>query len=173
MPERRPVPRPRPGKRAPFEALFTYRMGVLVKLADRATARVYQERTGLTLSEARAITIIAAKQPIGVQSLAGYGSLDKSQASRVAHSLSERGLVRKASHPSDGRATALSLTAAGRRTSRVLEEIGRARNREILAPLAAAERRQLAALMDRLIAALAGAPGAPDMPDDPDPHRMD
>lgn len=162
-----PVRRAARPARAPFEDLFTYRLSVLVKLADRAMARACLDRTGLTLSEARAITIIAAKQPIGVQSLAGYGSLDKSQASRVAHSLSERGLVRKASHPSDGRATALSLTAAGRRASRVLAGIGRARNGEILAPLAAAERRQIAALMDRLIAALAAAP------DDDDTDRMD
>ncbi len=140
------------GVDAVFTDFFTYRLSVLTKLTDADTARLYGKRIGLNLSEARALTIIATLQPIGVQRLADYGSLDKSQASRVAKSLLAKGLVAKSDNSEDGRATAISLTPAGRRIARKAMKVAMARNAEILAPLNDAEHATLISLLDRLVA---------------------
>jgi DNA-binding MarR family transcriptional regulator len=139
------------GKRH-FSDAFTYRLSVLVKLTDRATARAYFDKSGLSLSEARAMNIIGDEQPIGVQRLAGFGSLDKSQASRVADTLTARGLIEKVSDPKDGRATALSLTPRGRKVREALMQVARSRNEQILKPLTSSERRRLLKVMDSLVA---------------------
>lgn len=135
-----------------FEDLFTYKLSVLVKHADRLTAERYRDAAGLTLSEARAVTILAGKQPLQVQQLARYGSLDKSQASRVAVSLQRRGLVERSDSTDDRRAWDLRLTPAGERVHASLIALARARNAQLLAPLTAAQRRTLIGLVDRLVA---------------------
>lgn len=138
-----------------FDQLFTYKLSLLVKLTDRETAAVYRKQTGLALSEARAITIIGREQPLRVQRLADFGSLDKSQASRVAVSLTRRGLVHKADDPGDRRTSALSLTPAGERVFRKLVALAVDRNRSILQVLEPRQRSELMRLLDTVLAGVA------------------
>lgn len=139
-----------------FTDFFTYRLSFLTKRIDMKTARMYQELTGLNLAEARAVSIIAALEPLTVQQLAGYGSLDKSQASRVAVSLLDKGLVTKSGSSDDARAVSISLTARGRKVCAVIMEIARTRNQEALQPLNTQEQRLLLALLDRVMTPLQG-----------------
>jgi DNA-binding MarR family transcriptional regulator len=134
-----------------FDQLFTYKLSLLVKLTDRETAAVYRQHTGLSLSEARAITIIGREQPLRVQRLADFGSLDKSQASRVAVSLEQRGLVRKTDHSADRRSSALSLTPAGKRMFKKLVELAVGRNEAILQALAPRQRAELMKLLETVL----------------------
>jgi DNA-binding MarR family transcriptional regulator len=86
-----------------------------------------------------------------VNQLAGRANLDKGQASRAAQALVERGLVAKQASASDARAVVLEPTAAGRRQwARVMRLIAR-RNEEIFGCLSAAEQRQLAHLLERVL----------------------
>ena len=50
-----------------------------------------------------------------VVALADKGNLNKSQASRAAQILVDKGWVQKTGHPSDGRGVELSLTPAGQK----------------------------------------------------------
>jgi DNA-binding MarR family transcriptional regulator len=65
--------------------------------------------------------------------------------------LSERGLVERSPDPSDRRGVLVGLTPAGKRTVDGSFETLLANERELLAELSVAERRQLAALLKRLM----------------------
>jgi len=147
--------RSRADDRLAFDELFSYRLSVLTKLTERETSARYFAHTGLSLSEGRAMTIIAAKQPIRVQNLADYGSLDKSQASRVARSLLKKGLVEKAGDEGDRRASCITLTAKGRKLHAALIRLARQRHAEITGVLDERELRQLMRLIERLLDAAA------------------
>jgi DNA-binding MarR family transcriptional regulator len=140
-----------------FDQLFTYKLSLLVKLTDRETAAVYRKHARLGLSEARAITIIGREQPLRVQHLADFGSLDKSQASRVAVSLARRGLIRKVDDATDRRTSAISLTPAGVRMYEKLVALAVSRNEAILRPLGPRQRAELVRLLDTVLAPVAGA----------------
>ena len=122
-----------------------------MKLTERRTAERVLAATQLTLSEGRAVMIVAAHQPIRVQDIASRSHLDKSQASRVAESLLERGLVRKAGSQTDRRAASITLTDEGQRINEVLLSITRQRTQEMLRRLTLTQRRRLMEQLDRLI----------------------
>ena len=134
-----------------YEDFFSYRLGLLMKLTERRTAERVFAATRLTLSEGRAVMIVAAHQPIRVQDIATRSHLDKSQASRVTESLMERGLVSKAGSDTDRRAASITLTDEGHRVHDVLLTLHQERNREILRRLTVGQRRRLIEQLDRLI----------------------
>ncbi len=134
-----------------YEDFFSYRLVLLMKLTERRTAERVYAATQLTLSEGRAVMIVAAHQPIRVQDIASRSHLDKSQASRVAESLLERGLVRKAGSQTDRRAASITLTDEGQRVNDLLLSITRQRNQEMLRRLTVTQRRRLIEQLDRLI----------------------
>lgn len=145
----------RGGRDLPFDELFSYRLSVLTKLTERETSARYLEHSGLSLSEGRAMTIIAAKQPIRVQNLADYGSLDKSQASRVAVALLKKRLIEKVRDEADRRASCITLTLKGRKVHRVLIRLARQRHAEITGVLDKRQRGQLLRLIDVLLSGAA------------------
>ena len=135
-----------------YEDFFTYRLSLLVKLIERRTADQVFKATRLTLSEGRAVMIVAAHQPIRVQDIATRSHLDKSQASRVTESLMSRGLVSKAGSDTDRRAASITLTEAGRAVHAQLIDIHRGRNAHVLRHLTTPQRRALITQLDRLVA---------------------
>jgi DNA-binding MarR family transcriptional regulator len=76
--------------------------------------------------------------------------MHKSTVSRAVSVLVERGLVRRESNPQDGREDLLALTQEGRAVYEALAPEALAFERELLAPLSAAERDTLFALIARL-----------------------
>lgn len=138
----------------------THRLHTLHKLTDRVSQSAYLSDAGLPLGEGRCLAAVGAFSPLSVNDLAQAANLNKGQASRAAQALVDQGLVRKEASESDGRGVVLTLTPKGERAwQRVMAVIER-RNDEIVACLSAAERRQLDALLDRLIAAARAAGGA-------------
>ena len=132
--------------------MFTHRLHTLSKLTDRLTQGAYLSDAGIALSEGRCLSAIGSFTPLSVKDLAYRANLDKGQASRAAQSLVEQGLVLKQASATDGRGVVLTLTAAGDAVcERLMRVIGR-RNDEIVSCLNAAERAQLDALLDRLVA---------------------
>ncbi|CAM3779319.1 MarR family winged helix-turn-helix transcriptional regulator [Castellaniella denitrificans] len=152
--------RPRPVPTPPLERSFTYRFNVLRKGIDRQSAAGYLKEVGVSLSDGRCLAAIGRFAPLSIKELANRSHLNKSQASRAAQSLVDRGLVRKDGSPEDGRGVVLTLTAAGReawnRTMRFVHE----RNQEILGCLSDDEYATLSALLDRLIAHTLARDGA-------------
>ncbi len=135
----------------PLDRSLTYRLHLLHKLTDQETQAVYPERAGLTLSDGRCLTTIGTFEPLSVQDLARRSNLNKSQASRAAQALVERGLVDKKDSTEDGRGVVLTLTEAGRTYWERAMALVRQRNQEIFGCLSAEEQASLSRLFDRLI----------------------
>ena len=92
---------------------ITDRLGHLIRLAqfrDRDRACCH----GLSVTQCYALDAIIRTGGLGVNGLAAELLLDKSTTSRVARALREKGLVRRAPDPDDGRAIRLVATAEGR-----------------------------------------------------------
>lgn len=134
-----------------LDRFLSYRLHQVGKLTDRASSDAYASEFGLPVGEARCLAAIGHFDAVSVVELAARANLHKGPASRAAQALVERGLVRKQANAVDGRGVVLSLTPAGRRLwSRVIALIAR-RNEEIFGCLSSAERKQLGAMLDRLI----------------------
>jgi DNA-binding MarR family transcriptional regulator len=135
----------------PLDRTTTYRLHTLHKLTDRLSQAAYERDAGVKMADGRALSAVGAFGPVSVNALAQAANLDKAQASRAAQSLVEQGLVKKAADPQDARGVVLSLTAKGQRVNqRVMAVVGQ-RNADIVHCLGADERRQLDALLDKLI----------------------
>lgn len=143
------APRARPQR---LDGFLTYRLHQVNKITDKASSDAYAQEFGLPVGEARCLAAIGNFAPLSVNQLAAKANLDKAQASRAAQALVERGLVAKQASTVDARGVVLELTAAGRRLwARVMRLIER-RNEEIFGCLTRAEQRQLAVLLDRVLA---------------------
>lgn len=101
-------------KQRSLEAFLTYKMHRLMKQHDRRMGARYTELSGLSLSEGRALVTIGSAGSLSIQELARRANLDKSQASRGAEGLVQRGLVARVPDEHDGRAVKVTLTAAGK-----------------------------------------------------------
>ena len=84
--------------------------------------RVYQFRDrdricchDVSVTQCYAIEALLRRGPSGLNDLAAELYLEKSTASRVVAALERKGYVTRSTHPEDGRAIVLSVTAAGRR----------------------------------------------------------
>src|SRR6187549_1528620 len=84
--------------------------------------RVYQFRDrdkicchDVSVTQCYALEALLRRGPSGLGELAVELYLDKSTASRVVSALKRKGYVTQVSHPDDGRAVVLTVTAAGRR----------------------------------------------------------
>lgn len=130
---------------------FTYRLNTLSKLNDLASAAQYGAATGLSLPAARALAVIGSQPGLGINRLALEVNLDKGQASRLAASMVQQGLLERRPDPADARALRLVLTRRGKALwTRVMMQI-EARNRALLRSLAPDEQAQLLAWMTRLV----------------------
>jgi DNA-binding MarR family transcriptional regulator len=113
---------------------------VLVAVAVRSLAAAHAD---LTLSQHRALVVLATRGPQRVRDLASLLGVNSSTATRHCDRLESRGLVRRDSPGQDRRAVNVSITTPGRRCVRT---VSRARCREIhaiLATMSGAERNSL------------------------------
>lgn len=134
-----------------LEAFLTWRLHRVAKLTDKASTEAYSREFGLPVGEARCLAAIGSFAPLSVNDLAASANLDKGQASRAAQGLVERGLVRKAASETDARGVVLTLTRAGDKLWQGVMQMIARRNDEIFGCLTAAERRQFAAMLDRVL----------------------
>ncbi|GAB3919810.1 hypothetical protein GCM10011575_36340 [Microlunatus endophyticus] len=100
----------------------------------------------------RALRVIAANEPLRLRELAELLRISPRSVTEVVDALAERELVERAAVPDDRRATAVSITAEGRRLMIDVGEAGRTNSADFFNRLTVAERRQLAALLAKLTA---------------------
>ena len=131
---------------------LTWRLHRVNKLTDKATSDAYAQAFGLPVGEARCLAAIGDAAPLSVNALAAAANVDKGHASRAVQALVERGLVSKLGSTADARSVVLAPTAAGLRLWKRVMGMIASRNDEIFACLSRAEQRELAALLDRVIA---------------------
>jgi DNA-binding MarR family transcriptional regulator len=134
-----------------LDKTFTYRLHVLHKLTDVQTQKSFEQATGLSLSDSRALSVIGAFGPLSVNELAVRANLHKGPASRAAQALVEAALVLKDVRQNDARGVILSLTKKGQKVFDQIIRIVEDRNTHITQDLSLAEVKQLSGLIDRLI----------------------
>lgn len=137
--------------KAGLEQFLTYRMHVLNKLSDRGISERYQAKLDITLPEARVIASVGSFGPFSIMELAKHANLDKSQASRAAEALINRGLIGRAASSDDGRVVLISLTQEGRALYRKVMPIARKWNADLFDCLSEAERKAFGHALDKVI----------------------
>lgn len=123
---------------------------VLIGVAARSLAAV--EDT-VTLTQFRALVIIASRGPLHLAGLAEAMQVHPSNATRTCDRLVAIGLVDRRDNPADRRHLLLTLTDAGRELVDGVMQRRRAAIMEILQRMPARDRAQLAAVLTRFAAA--------------------
>ncbi|MGP3960977.1 MarR family winged helix-turn-helix transcriptional regulator [Nonomuraea sp. 3N208] len=98
--------------------------------------------------------LLAALEEFGPASQAALGrrtGIDRSDMVATVNDLAERQLVKRAPDPEDRRRNIITITAAGRSQITHLDRLLAAAQDEFLAPLPAADRRDLIDLLTRLV----------------------
>ena len=122
--------------------------------ALRVSSRAAEQRVGLSGAQLFVLEKLAASPALSINDLAEATVTHQSSVSVVVRRLVEEGLVRRLASGDDGRKAAVSLTPRGRR---LLERApGAAQDRLIegLRRMSAADRRALAAQLQRLVRAM-------------------
>jgi DNA-binding MarR family transcriptional regulator len=131
------------------------------RLASTSISEAGVEEHGPRAADVALFGVVDAVEegPDGEVSVGQVGyrlGVDPSRASRLVARAVEAGYVRRTGTPSDGRVSALVLTAAGRRYA---EEVHRTRRQHFEAAMhgwTPAERREFARLLSRFVAGLPG-----------------
>jgi MarR family transcriptional regulator, lower aerobic nicotinate degradation pathway regulator len=98
--------------------------------------------------------LLAALEEFGPASQAALGrrtGIDRSDVVAALNELADRGLIKRSPDPDDGRRNVITITAAGTKQLRKLDQVLAGIQEKLLAPLSAAERTQLARLLTRLL----------------------
>jgi DNA-binding MarR family transcriptional regulator len=116
-----------------------------LSLANQMLAQI-----GLCARQAGILTMVTELEPMTQKALADALGIDRTTMVALLDDLEDKGLAARQRHPRDRRAFLVHPTDSGRAAKvaavRILDE----QQRLFLAPLAPAERRQLAALLTRL-----------------------
>lgn len=130
-----------------FNRFYTRRIGVLHEGLLHSP---------FSLAEGRVLYELAHRQNPAASALARELGIDAGYLSRILKGFEKRGLVRRARSESDGRQSALSLTAKGRRAFGALDAQSSEEVRGMAGKLAPADRGQLARAMQTIERLLAG-----------------
>ena len=105
----------------------------------------------LNARQAGILTMVIEREPMTQKDLSDALGIDRTTMVALLDDLEEKGYAARQRHPHDRRAFLVHPTQAGRRAQAAAVRILDEQQRQFLAPLAAAEREQLAALLKRLL----------------------
>ena len=134
------------GVRRPLVQLF--RLGASRKVHARQVAAA-----GVEISAPGAVLLAALVEdgPLSLGELAQATDMDPGAASRQVKALEADGLVERRSRAGDARVTELDVTPAGRRVRARIKEVQDRHMADVLVGWSAADRQQLARLLDRFV----------------------
>ena len=118
---------------------------VSLSLANQMLANI-----GLCARQAGILTMVTELEPMTQKALADALGIDRTTMVALLDDLEEKGHVARQRHPHDRRAFLVHPTDSGRAAKVTAVQILDEQQRQFLAPLTPAERRQLAALLTRL-----------------------
>jgi DNA-binding MarR family transcriptional regulator len=116
---------------------------------SRGASKLYQRNFGVSSIEWRIMALLANEPGISGRRVCDVIGLDKGAVSRSLAFMQERRLV-SIHKNADGREQLATLTERGRALHDRIAEVARERERRLLSCLSAAERKTLAALLDRV-----------------------
>jgi len=107
----------------------------VVRIADlilRIGTIAFKERFGVKPTDLRILIILGAFQPISVNEVSRRTHIDKAWISRSLSGLLRRKLIARTAHPSDSRASLLSLTKKGEALLREIAPVAQEYQRQLL-----------------------------------------
>jgi DNA-binding MarR family transcriptional regulator len=128
-------------------------LGYHLRLAHIAVFQNFGRTVGeadITAPQLGTLLLVEANPGVSQSAIAEALRFDRSTLVQIVDRLEGRGLLKRETSARDRRSHALTLTAAGSRLLITLKELVRVHEAEIAAPLSAAERATLIALLERL-----------------------
>ncbi|OAN62782.1 MarR family winged helix-turn-helix transcriptional regulator [Sphingomonas sp. TDK1] len=138
-----------------LDDFLPYRMSIASNAVSDAVASVYRSLFGLRIPEWRLVAVLAEGGAMSQQALCGRTQMDKVTVSRAAIGLVERGLIARATNPSDQRSHLVALTPEGWQLYEQIAPKALEIERALFASFSDSERVQLAAMLVRIEAAAA------------------
>ncbi len=112
--------------------LVSVRIVRLSELILRIGTIAFKDRFGVKPTDLRILVMLGAYQPISVNEVSRRTHIDKAWISRSLRGLLRRKLITKTSHPSDSRASLLSLTNKGEALLREIAPVAEEYQRQLL-----------------------------------------
>ncbi|MGY1741490.1 MULTISPECIES: MarR family winged helix-turn-helix transcriptional regulator [unclassified Blastococcus] len=129
-------------------------LGDLLMRAARAQRGRWREVLApweLSPHQARALRVVGGREGMRLSALAEALHIAPRSATEVADALQERGLVERAADPADRRAVVLRVTEEGHRVLGEVDAAREADSRALFGRLSAADRAELARLLQTLL----------------------
>ena len=136
-----------------------YRLSVLSNTVSRKIADLYDREFGLSIWQWRVMAVLGENAGITATEIGQVTAMDKVAVSRAVSGLIDSGHVARKASAEDGRRSILSLTPKGKGVYDKIVPIALGAERDLVETLSAAEREQLARLMEKL-----AKTAAPDRP---------
>ncbi|WP_206936020.1 MarR family winged helix-turn-helix transcriptional regulator [Roseococcus thiosulfatophilus] len=127
--------------------------GHMLRRAHQRYQSMFQECAaglGLTGPQFAALLRLSEMGRVTQNHLGRLAAMDSATVQGVVRRLVDRGLVQAEADRQDRRTRILTITEAGAELLRAAQEAGRRANDSVLAPLSAAERRQLLSMLRRV-----------------------
>ncbi len=118
-----------------MDGLVTVRVVQLAEIISRGASQVFEQRFGVKNTELRILVQLNGRPGLTVNELGRRTRIDKGWISRSLRGLERRGLVQRTAHPTDSRASLVSLTENGNELVRDFAPVAQARNQRLLAGL--------------------------------------
>ncbi|MGD1212129.1 MAG: MarR family winged helix-turn-helix transcriptional regulator [Candidatus Acidiferrales bacterium] len=112
--------------------LVSVRIVRLSELILRIGTLTFKDRFGVKPTDLRILVMLGAYQPISVNEVSRRTHIDKAWISRSLRGLLRRKLIKRTSHPSDSRASLLSLTKKGEALLREIAPVAEEYQRQLL-----------------------------------------
>lgn len=112
--------------------LVSVRIVRLSELILRIGTVTFKERFGVKPTDLRILVMLGAYQPISVNEVSRRTHIDKAWISRSLRDLLRRKLIKRTAHPSDSRASLLSLTRKGETLLREIAPVAEEYQRQLL-----------------------------------------
>jgi DNA-binding MarR family transcriptional regulator len=112
--------------------LVSVRIVRLSELILRLGVLAFQDRFGVRPTDLRILVMLGAHQPISVNEVSRRTHIDKAWISRSLRGLLDRKLITRMAHPSDSRASLLSLTKKGEALLRKIAPVAQDYQRQLL-----------------------------------------
>lgn len=136
-----------------LEQFLPYRLSILSNRVSRAIAARYAKTFDLTIPEWRIIAVLGRSPGLSAKDIAEATEMDKVAVSRAVARLSAAGRIAGKADPEDVRRQNLVLTRAGETVHARIAPIALESEQRLLRALSARERKDLDALLDRLLEA--------------------
>lgn len=138
----------------PIDSSLFFKLARVVNLTARPFLETLSRTHHLSLNEWRVMVVLASHPGCAAHEVAEACGLDKMSVSRALAGLARRARIVKRADPTDARRTLLQLSSAGQRLFESIAPAAIQREAQLFGGLSDGDRTRLAALMDRLVAAL-------------------